>query len=190
MAIEIDEVDKRIISLLLQNPEVSQSEIAEVLKTSQPAISTRISKLKNKGILSYSIGTDVKKAQLFLAKIDIITDDTEQILNFMDKCPLYFNAFLTSGRYNLTVLMIGENLRSITSCMNHMRQNAAINKLIKDVEFNFVVASARNFIVPVKPNLDKKKITPCGKDCDDCTFYMNDRCLGCPASIKYKGTLL
>ena len=142
-------------------------------------------------MLKYLIGADVKKAKLFLAKIDIITTDTEQILEALNKCPLCLNSFLTSGRYNLTILMIGENIRSIMSCVySHFRQNPSIKDLIKDMEFNLVVTPIRDFIVPIKPVLEKKRLTPCESDCDSCTLYATDRCLGCPASTRYKGVLL
>ena len=182
----IDDIDKKILHLLSQNPEVSQVDLAEHLKISQPAVSLRIRKLKETGVLAHLIGMDVKKAKLFLAKIDIITTNTEHVLNFLNKCPLYLNSFLTSGRYNLTVLLIGENMRSIVSCVDsHLRPDP----IIKEMEFNLIVTPVRDFIVPIKPNLDKKKITPCEKDCSNCTFYVNNRCLGCPASIHYEGTL-
>jgi len=183
----IDETDKKILYLLSQNPEISQIELSQHLKISQPAVSSRIQKLKETGILIHLIGTDIKKAQLFLARIDIVTTDIEHVLNFLSKCPLYFNSFLISGRYNLTVLLVGENIRSIMSCVDsHLRTDP----LIKDMEFNLIVTPIREYIVPIKPTLDKKKNTPCETDCSNCTFYMHDRCLGCPASLHYKGTLL
>ncbi|MDQ1281172.1 MAG: Lrp/AsnC family transcriptional regulator, leucine-responsive regulatory protein [Thermoproteota archaeon] len=180
-------VDKRILHLLSENSEISQIELADRLKISQPAVSARIRKLKEKGALAYLVGTDIKKAQLFLAKIDISTNDAEHLLETMNKCPMYLNSFLTSGRYNLTIFLIGENMRSIMSCTDsHLRHNP----LIMDMEFNLVVTPSRDFIVPINPILEKKEITPCEKRCKNCNLYSNDRCLGCPASIDYKGDLL
>jgi Lrp/AsnC family leucine-responsive transcriptional regulator len=183
----IDDVDKKILHLLSQNPEVSQVDIAERLGISQPAVSARIHKLKETGVLAYLVGADVKKAQLFLAKIDVGTANTEHVLDLLNKCPLYLNSFLTSGRYNLTILLIGENIRSIMSCVDSCLRP---DPIIKEMEFNLFITPIRDFIVPIKPILDKKNITPCEKDCSTCTFYTNNRCLGCPASIHYKGTLL
>lgn len=184
---DTDDIDKKILHLLSENPETSQIELSEQLKISQPAVSARIRKLKEKGALTYLVGTDIKKAQLFLAMMDIATNDAEHFIEILNKCPLYLNSFLTSGKYNLTVLLIGENMRSIMSCVDsHIRPDP----LIKEMEFNLVVTPIRDFIVPLNPVLEKKESTPCKTDCSDCTLFANNRCLGCPASIDYKGSLL
>ncbi len=187
MTKKTDDMDKKILLLLLQNPEISQTELAKQLGVSQPAVSARIRRLKEKGESVHLIGVDVKKAQLFLAKIDISTADPEHLIKFFEKCPLYLNCFLTSGKYNLLVFLIGENMRSIMSCVDsHLRKNP----LIKEIEFNIIVTPIREFIIPIKPILEKKEINPCEIDCSNCTLFINNRCLGCPASIQYKGTLL
>jgi DNA-binding Lrp family transcriptional regulator len=183
----MDDVDRRILHLLSANPNVSQTELAEQLALSQPAVSNRISRLRGRGVLHSLVGAEVRSAHLFLAKIDLVTVDTEHVLNLLSECPLYLNGFLTSGKYNLTVLLMGENMRSLMSCVDsHLRPDA----VIKEMEFNLVITPVRDFIVPLKPVLHKKKITVCGKDCSGCTFYVNDRCLGCPTSVHYKGELL
>ncbi len=184
---KIDVVDRKILKLLSQDSEISQVDLAKHLGISQPAVSSRINKLKKTGALTYLTGVDIKKAQLFLAKIDVVTNDVDHLLNAIDKCPYYLNSFLTSGRYNLTVLLIGENVRSLVSCVDsHIRSNP----LIKEIEFNVILTPIRSFVVPVEFYPEKKQRTPCGKDCDNCSLYSDNRCLGCPASIHYKGTLL
>lgn len=187
MARKLDDNDRKILRLLSQEPEISQANLSEQLKISQPAVSARIRKLQEKGALAHMIGTDIKKAQLFLAKLDIATNHVEQVLKFLEECPLYLNSFLTSGKNNLMVLLVGENIRSIMSCVDsHLRQNP----FVKDAEFDLIITPVRPFIVPVKPSVDRKKITPCRADCGSCTLYAGDRCLGCPATVHYKGELL
>ncbi len=105
MARDIDETDKKILRMLAEQPQMSQAEISGRLKISQPAVSARIHKLEDKGVLSYLVGTDIKKAQLFMAKVDITTDKVEQLLKTLENCPLYLNCFLTSGKHNMTCLM-------------------------------------------------------------------------------------
>ena len=187
MAKPIDDTDKKIICLLSENPQLSQAELSQQLKISQPAISARIHKLEEKGTLARLVGTDIKKAQLFMAKVEITTDKVEQLLKTLENCPLYLNCFLTSGKHNMTCLMVGENIRSIMSCVDsRLRQNLPI----KDMEFDLIVSPTRPMIVPVKPQAERKKISPCGADCSVCTFYTDERCLGCPASTYYKGNLM
>jgi DNA-binding Lrp family transcriptional regulator len=184
---KLDDMDKKIMSLLSQDPDVSQAELSKQLKISQPAVSARIRKLEEKGALAYMVGTDVKKAQLFLANLDVATNHVEQFLKSLDGCPLYLNSFLTSGKNNLTVLLVGENIRSIMSCVDsHLRQNP----LVKDTELDLIITPVRPFIIPIRHSVDKKKTTPCNADCGSCTLYASDRCLGCPATVYYKGELL
>ena len=183
----IDEIDREILSSLSEDPEISQAELSHRLKISQPAVSLRIRKLEERGVLARLIGTDIKKAQLFLAKVDLTAKNVPKVLESLEKCPLYLNCFLTSGRHNMTCLLVGENMRSIMSCIDsRLRQSLPV----ENIEFDMIVTPTRPLIVPVKPKMEKKAVTPCGAECSTCTFYTSDRCLGCPASIHYKGSLL
>jgi len=144
-------------------------------------------KLEESGSLARLVGTDIKKAKLFLAKVDISTNNVERVISFLDSCPLYLNSFLTSGKHNMTILFVGENIRSIMSCVDsHMRQGMQV----RNMEFDLIVTPIRPLIVQIRPTMDKKALTPCGADCGTCTLYAGDRCLGCPAYTRYKGNLL
>jgi DNA-binding Lrp family transcriptional regulator len=183
----LDETDRKILSMLSENPKTSQADLSTALKISQPAVSLRMRKLEEKGLLAYLVGTDIKKAELFLAKVDITTNRVEQLLETLNKCPLYLNCFLTSGKHNMTCLMLGENIKSIMSCVDsRLRQNLPA----ENIEFDLIVTPTRPMVVPIKPQAERKKITPCGADCSACNFYTSDKCLGCPTSIHYKGKLL
>jgi len=183
----IDDHDKKILRMLSENPQLSQAELSKRLRISQPAVSARMRKLEENGTLVRLVGTDVKKSQLFLARVNVSTNNVESVLKFLDTCPLYLNSFLTSGRHNLTIFLLGENIRSIMSCVDsHIRQNLPVRNL----EFDLIVTPVRSFVVPIKPNIDKKRNSACGADCSVCTFYSSERCLGCPASVHYRGNLL
>jgi len=187
MQLSIDETDRRILSLLSENPNISQAELSDHLKISQPAVSLRMRKLEEKGVLTHVVGTDIKKAQLFLAKVDLSTNNVEGVLRALEACPMYLNCFLTSGRHNMTCLLMGENVRSIMSCVDsRLRQNLPV----RNIEFDLIVTPTKPLVVPLKPRMEKSPLTPCGADCSTCSFYANERCLGCPASIHYKGRLL
>jgi Lrp/AsnC family leucine-responsive transcriptional regulator len=183
----IDETDRKILFMLSENPKLSQAEISDRLGISQPAVSARMRKLEESGVLTHMIGTDIKKAQLFMAKIEFSTNSVEQVLKALETCPLYMNCFLTSGKNNMSCLLVGENVRSILSCVDsRLRKKLPVN----DIAFDLIVTPVRSMVVPVKPQAERKKITPCGADCSVCSFYTSDRCLGCPASVHYRGKLL
>lgn len=184
---EINNTDRKILSMLSENPQLSQAELSNRLKISQPAVSARIHKLEQKGVLARAVGTDIKKADVFLAKVDLSTDSVEEVLKFLEKCPLYLNCFLTSGRHNMSCLLIGENVKSLMSCVDsRFRQNLPV----KNIQFDLIVTPTRPMIAPVKPQVERKKTSPCGADCNACSFYVSNSCLGCPASVYYKGKIL
>ena len=65
--LDLDKRDREILSLYEKYPEMSQSEMAEKLKISQPSVSARIHKLKQKGALSHIVGMNLKKVSLYMA---------------------------------------------------------------------------------------------------------------------------
>lgn len=184
--LKIDDVDKRILSLLVENSELSQSEIARFLKISQPAVATRLQKLKMRGIIMHQIGVNLRKTNLGFAKIDVSTNNSGKILKLFEKCPLFLNGFITSGRRNLCLFFVSEDLASLDACMDrHIRANPDVS----DVEFSIVLSSARDFFSSFKLIREKTEDSPCSGRCDKCSYYESERCFGCPSTIYYKGVL-
>jgi len=184
---ELDKIDRTIISLLAENPEISQREIADILKISQPAVSMRVRELKRRGIITHFVGVNLERSGLCLAKVDIVCSDTEPILKFFEKCPRCWNVLVTSGRHNLCLFFVSEDLKSLHACINqHIRKRNDI----KEVEFNLVITPLRDLIIPLRVRDEREEISPCEKSCGECTYYALDRCLGCPRTIFYKGNIL
>lgn len=122
-----------------------------------------------------------------IAKIDVSAKDSAKILEtFKEFCPLFLNGFITSGRHNLCLFLVFEDISSINACMNH---NLRENPFVSEVEVSIVVSSAREIIFPMNLNPRKNKTSSCGKQCHKCNRYNSDRCYGCPNTIYYKGIL-
>ena len=184
---KIDETDKKIISLLTENPKMSQTAIAQKLKMSQPAVYARIKRLEDSGFIEHVVGLNLKKANFYMAKIDMTAKDPWKVLDFFKNCPMYINGLITSGRHNLCLFFISEKLSAIESCINfHIRKNPNVT----DAEFNVVITTAKDLVVPVKMWYEKREKSPCGKRCSEEPCYPSGKCLGCPATIFYKGTIL
>jgi len=184
--LKMDGVNKRILSLLVENSELSQSEIARSLKISQPAVAARLRKLKSKGIIVHQIGVNLRETKLGFVKIDVSTKNSGKILRLFEKCPLFVNGFITSGKRNLCLFLVSEDLASLDACVDcHIRSNPNVS----DVEFSVILCSARDFVSPLKMIRERTEGSPCGGRCAKCSYYKSDRCLGCPSTIYYEGVL-
>lgn len=182
--VDLDEKDRKILSLFESNPDVSQVDIAEQVGLSQPTVGARIAKLKQSGIISTVAGMNLMKVGLRMAKVDVTTKDSIKVINQFKNCPYFLNGLVVSGKENLCMYFIAEDISSVEAIIDkHIRSDPAV----MDVDLGIVISSVNDLIQPVKLNLDKVDLTPCGRDCTTCEYYTNNRCLGCAASKAYKG---
>ncbi len=184
--INLDEKDREIISLLVENPGMSQSEIAERIGISQPSVGIRIRRLKQKGAISFVVGMDFKRVGLYLAKVEITAKNTAEIIEKFKNCPYFINGLITSGKNNLSLFFMSEDISTIDSIVDvHLRNDPNVD----DVEINIIITSAESFVLPVKIEFEKKDKPPCNSSvlCCDCAYYRTERCLGCPSLGYYKG---
>ena len=114
----LDDKDKKIISLLHDKQDMSQEEIAKIVKLSQPSVAMRIKKLKERGILEQITGANINKVGIYLAKVMVRTTNTTKILNMFRNCPFFLNGFVVSGSENLMLLFAGEDLASLESIID------------------------------------------------------------------------
>lgn len=184
---KLDRKDLAIISLYSRNPEISQEEIARKLGISQPAVAMRIRKLTSTGTLSKQVGLDIFKAGLHLAKVDVTTTSTTKVLRAFRTCPYFLNGLVTSGRNNLCLFFVAEDIATLEAIVdNHLRAN----KDVQSVDFNIVISSAHSIIAPIRIH-GKADRQPCetAVECRKCPSYIDGRCIGCPIIGQYKGWL-
>jgi DNA-binding Lrp family transcriptional regulator len=183
---DLDEKDRIIISMFAQNPNVSQEEIAEQVKLSQPSVAMRIKKLKRQGALSTQTGIDPLKMGLYMAKVDISTNNPNEILNMFKNCPYFANGMSISGKNNLCILFVSETIATLEAIVNgHIRPNESVS----EVDFNIVIKTERDFIIPTVLASEVVDKPPCGimKQCKSCPSFKNKNCMGCPATGQYQG---
>jgi Lrp/AsnC family leucine-responsive transcriptional regulator len=186
--LDLDKRDREILSLLEQYPEMSQSDMAEKLKISQPSISARIHKLKKKGALSHVVGMNLKKVDLYMAKVDVVANNTSSILDIFKDCPYFLNGLIVSGRNNLCLFFVSEDISTLEAIVDgHLRSNP----LVKSAELSIVITTMKDFVMPIKMNFDFSSTPPCGNGCNckDCSHHISNRCLGCPVTNSYNGKI-
>ncbi len=186
--LNLDKRDREILSLLEKHPEMSQSEMAEKLKISQPSISARIYKLKQKGALSHVVGMNLKKVNLYMAKVDVVANNTSSVLDIFKDCPYFLNGLIVSGRHNLCLFFVGEDIATLEAIVDgHLRNNP----LVRGAEVSIVITTMKDLIMPVRMDFDFSDTPPCGNGCNckDCAHHISNRCLGCPVTNSYSGNI-
>ena len=71
--LKLDEIDRQIITLIQEDPNLTHTQIAEKINRSQPTVGMRIKKLEKEGILQFQPGINFKKVDLFLATVELNT---------------------------------------------------------------------------------------------------------------------
>ena len=186
MPARLDEKDKAIISMYSADPDVSQDAIAKVIKLSQPSVAARVARLKANGALEASVGINPLKMGLYLAKVDLASTRPNEIIDMFLGCPYFANGFSVSGRHNLCLFFFSESVTTLESIVNgHIRSHPSVS----DVDFDIVIASVKDFIIPVtlKPKHSTKP--PCGVSlkCSACSEFKTHKCMGCPVTGEYQG---
>jgi DNA-binding Lrp family transcriptional regulator len=186
--LDLDKRDREILSLLERNPEMSQNDMAEKLKISQPSVSARVHKLKQKGALAHVVGMNLKNVNLYMAKVDVIASNTTSILDIFKDCPYFLNGLIVSGKHNLCLFFIGEDIATLEAIVDgHLRSNP----LVKSAEVSIVITTMKDLVLPVKMSFDSSNTPPCGHGCNckECVHHISNRCLGCPVTSSYAGKI-
>ena len=161
----LDERDNTILSIIQNEPDISQEEIARRIKLSQPSVGARIKKLRQKGVLHTVNGVNFRVVSLSLAKVDVNATDTAEIINEFKDCPFFINALITSGKYNLSLLFIATDLKRLEGIVNHHLRG---NPKVKDIEMNIIISTAKDFVLPLNIDYENKRQIGCKQECADC----------------------
>jgi len=187
----LDEIDKKLIEMLVENGRKSLSEMGKKLGLSHVAVKKRLEKLYARRIMKVIPAFNLEqlglKGVLILAEVRTSTD-IEEIFKKYSNCPRMILLSTTMGRYNLVAIMVGENDRTIESILtvcSFRREKGIMKSEIHLINSIFIPK-----FIPIKVVAEKTgTLTPCGMDCGSCERYSKNLCLGCPATKIYKGVL-
>jgi len=183
--IQLDDKDRAILTLLHDNQDISQEEIAKSVHLSQPSVAMRIKKMKDRGIINQIIGVNLNKVGIYVAVVMVRANNSTKILNLFRDCPFFLNGFVMSGKDNLMLLFVGEDLASLESMID---EKLRPNDDVQSADFNIIISSIKDFIMPIKIVERPLSKPPCGVDHKECQAYFENRCFGCPATSRYKGS--
>ena len=189
----MDDVDRKIISQLQLDGRTSFEKLAKIIGFSSMGAKKRVDKLVEKGTISISAQVDTKQLDLHAALVLIEIEGAEAMNKLLDRfkeCPRVVKIFTTLGGYNIIALVVAENretLDSISVEKCSLRSGGGIRRS----EFYPIGNIHYSPFLPVREYLTHQElgITPCGVDCRPCNRYETNKCVGCPATSYYKGTL-
>ncbi len=188
----MDEKDRKLISLLQENGRVSFSKISEVIGLTPMGVKKRYEKLTKEDKVKVKALINVEKLEILTAIVAMELESSEaleKMLNKFKNCPRIIKFFVTTGGYNLFALIFAEDYHSLESVSLEkcsLRSQEGVRRFemypIQEVHYEPFLDLK---VVPEK----KLKYAPCGVHCGDCKRYEENRCLGCPATVYYRGKL-
>ncbi len=191
--IMLDEVDRKIISHLQLNGRATFEELGKLIGYTNMGAKKRFDKLLKEGVIKVSSTLNTKSLSLFPAIVLLEMVSSEAMNGLLERfkdCPRVVNIFTTLGGYNIIALVVAEDqstLESISMEKCSLRSGVGIRRSefypIRDVYYSS--------FIPVREHLTHKgaSITPCNVDCRPCQRYVSKKCVGCPTTKYYNGSL-
>ncbi|MHA2042810.1 MAG: AsnC family transcriptional regulator [Candidatus Thorarchaeota archaeon] len=188
----MDNVDKRLISLLQQDGRKSLSEIGKKLDMSHVAVSKRLDKLVKEEKVHVTAGVNAEELDVKLLFMALEVDNmevAERINKKYQDCPRLLMLAPVTGSYNLIAIMAAQDTWSLQSIVGTcgMRTEEGVRR--SESWFGnapIVPAFLQLNLAPEGSNGSK---SPCKVDCASCKRYVDEKCVGCPPTSVYRGKL-
>lgn len=189
----MDDVDRKIIAHLQINGRATLEEIASNVGFTSMGVKKRLEKLILQGAIKVSASLNPFYFKLHPAIVLLEMESAEAMRNLLERfkdCPRVVHIFKTIGGYNLIALVVAEDqdtLESISIEKCSLRSGAGIRRS----EFYPIGEIYFTPFLNIREYLANKGMgtAPCNVDCKPCARYLNRKCVGCPATIHYRGTL-
>lgn len=160
--LSIDDLDKRILNLLQNDPHIAHSDISQKLNRNKSVISSRILKLERGNILKTQIGIDCNKTDIKLASIDISTKNNIDFYERVKNCPFIVQAFKKTGFNNINILLAAPDVHLADQIINTCFRN---DEDIKNIEVNYVISSIKDMVLSLDLDIKEFNEYGCNKNC-------------------------
>jgi len=187
----MDNIDKKLISILQEDGRTSLSEIGKKLGMSHVAVSKRLDKLKDAKLVKITAGVNSEylDAKIFFMGLETENMEVaERIQEDYKNCPRLLMFAPVTGRYNIFAVMVAEDTWSLESIIGtcSMRTEPGVRR--SETWFGNAPVFPQYIQLDLAPELTGST-SPCGRNCGACKRYIADKCMGCPPTNVYKGTL-
>jgi DNA-binding Lrp family transcriptional regulator len=189
----MDGIDRKIITQLQADGRTSLEDLAKTTGYTSMGTKKRLQKLLTQKTIKISAALDPNKLKLLPAIVMLEMENSQAMQTLVEKfkdCPRVVHIFKTMGGYNLIALVIAENqdtLESISVEKCSLRSSPGIRRS----EFYPISETYFSPFLQIRENLahKEKTIAPCKVNCIVCSRYESHKCVGCPSTKDYKGSL-
>ena len=189
----LDDIDRKIVSQLQLDGRTTFDHLAKITGYTSMGTKKRVQKLLDQGTIKVSALLNPAQLKLLPAIVMLEMESAEAMQNLIDRfkdCPRVIHIFKTMGGYNLIAFVVAEDqdtLESISMEKCSLRSNAGIRRS----EFYPVSDTYFSPFLQIRENLahKEKKVNPCNVECNPCNRYETQKCVGCPTTTYYKGSL-
>ncbi|MCW4002570.1 MAG: Lrp/AsnC family transcriptional regulator [Candidatus Bathyarchaeota archaeon] len=189
----MDDVDRKIISQLQADGRTTLEDLAKITGFTSMGTKKRLERLIKKGVIKVSALVNPGALKLHPAIVMLEMESAEamqELLNRFEQCPRVVQIFKTVGGYNLIALVIAETQETLES-ISMEKCSLRCSRGIRRSEFYPVSETYFSPFLQIRENLahKEKKVTPCNVECDPCNRFETQKCVGCPTTSQYKGSL-
>jgi len=189
----LDEIDKKIIEQLQEDGRTTLQDLAKNIGFTSMGTKKRLERLLKKGTVKITALINPGALKLHSAIVMLEMESAEamqDLLNRFEDCPRVIQIFKTVGGYNLIALVVAETPETLES-ISMEKCSLRCSKGIRRSEFYPISETYFSPFLQIRENLahKEKKVTPCNVNCDPCNRYETQKCVGCPTTTYYKGSL-
>ena len=189
----MDAIDRKIISQLQLDGRTTLQELSKIIGFTSMGTKKRLDKLVKNGTIKFTALVSPDALKLHPAIVMLEMESAEAMRELLDRfkdCPRVVQIFKTIGGYNLIALVVAETQETLESISTE-KCSLRCSKGIRRSEFYPISDTYFSPFLQIREGLvhKEKKVTPCYVDCNLCNRYETQKCVGCPTTSNYKGTL-
>lgn len=149
MATNIDNIDKQILSILLNNARTSYSDISKAVGLKSPSVIERIKKMEKEGIIKgYYVDIDYQMIGYdIMAFIGLVIDDAGHEEAFKEKISTFDDSIIecyeVSGDFTLILKVITKNTQTLSNLLKKLKKQPGFQETHTIIVFSKVCEKKR-----------------------------------------------
>jgi len=189
----MDEKDRKIVRQLQRDGRTSYEKLGKIVGFSGVGARKRGEKLLGRGMIKISALLNAKALELNAALVMLETESAQAMRNILERfkdCPRIVHMFTSLGGYNLIALVVAEDQETLQG-ISMEKCSLRTAEGVRRSEFYPIEEIEYSPYLPVREHLASRslEIAPCTVDCRSCERYASLKCVRCPATHYYRGSL-